>query len=151
MDDKCLVERLLREGIFVSTGDIIIFAGSSDYFGAYAQWNFGTYDIYVVLDLINYFGLGNGLDNNCTTELDNNGNDLVVPDALNCDYIESLAVFEAVASGRTIIEANFTVGQLELEDFYFDIYVDQYPCLCATCPRECVPDCYDDEDYATCY
>ena len=49
MDDKCQVDRLIREGIFLDTGDFLLFAGSSlEYYGE--DWEFASFDHQVLFD-----------------------------------------------------------------------------------------------------
>ena len=52
LDDQCQIDRLLREGIFVHSGDLVIMAGSSNEYGALMDWEYYSSDQNVLLDLI---------------------------------------------------------------------------------------------------
>lgn len=61
MDDKCQVDRLIREGIFLEKGDFLLFAGSSlEYYGE--DWEFYSYDQYTLFDFNYVYIYENGLD-----------------------------------------------------------------------------------------
>ena len=138
MDDKCQVKRLLREGIFINTGDYILFAGSSySVFGE--DWEYGSFDSSIVFDFNAYYLEPYSMDR-----------DFDIPSFYNHLLVEDIDLFEGVSSGSTVIEANLTFNNFTVKDYYFDVYVDQQPCLCAVCPRECISDCYDDEAYQFC-
>ena len=144
MDDKCQVDRLIREGIFLDTGDFLLIAGSSlDYLGE--DWEFGSFDHNVLFDFSYQYLHNYDPDYNpITTDFD-------LPSFFNEYLYENLNLFEAVSSGSTIVQADLIFNYYVVKEFYFDVYVDQEPCLCATCPRSCISDCYDDEDYQECY
>ena len=150
MDDKCQVERLLREGIFVNSGDLIFFAGSSDEIGALMDWEFYSSDCTILVDVVRTLGCDADDDIRFPTGGLVDGNDFDIPDQINDEYVLNINAFEPVASGSALIEAVFFIGNLTVYDYFFDVYVDQQPCLCAVCPRECISDCYDDEAYQFC-
>jgi hypothetical protein len=56
-------------------------------------------------------------------------------------------MFEGINSGRTVLEALYTFADDEfiVQDIFFDVYVNEHPCLCSTCPRVCA--ITDDEEY----
>jgi hypothetical protein len=124
------MERVEREGVFVETGDLIVVVGSA-ILGSGQIWSEPEYsplntDIVWLLD---YYAI--------------------------IDYIDdSIAEFtftlEAIRSGETTFAVNLYWACELIRAVKFEIYVNQHPCLCAVCPRECIDCCYDDEDYDLC-
>ena len=52
MDDQCSIKRYLREGIFISSGDLIIFGGTSlEGETFYNDWEYFSYEYGVVAPL----------------------------------------------------------------------------------------------------
>jgi len=103
-------------------------------FDCLTTWVFETLDCGIIYDLTY------DLEAECDP-------DLQIEDYF-CPYFEDVGIFEGITSGRTVVAAAFLLdGELPVEEYFFDIYVDQHPCLCASCPRSCVSCCYDDEEY----
>ena len=130
LDNNCLISRLEREGIFLETGDLIIVVGSA-LAGSGQEWRIPDNsllnpDIVVIID------------------------DYEIVDYIDCDVSEFTYTLEAIRSGKTRFDVNLYWNCELLNAVSIDIYVNQQPCLCSTCPRACIDDCYSDETYDHC-
>ena len=120
LDDKCQVDQLIREGIFLELGDVVIFAGRGNKL-ADQYWDicecsyefFPDEDILYEVDCPNSFCLNTD------------------PDLEVWYYI-----YEGVGIGQTRIDFCFNFGGLEVIENSFDVYVGVRPTLMAvTSPR----------------
>lgn len=131
LDDHCFIQRIEREGIFVQTGDIVTVWGSalSGSGQFWAEPNNTCLDTDILYRLDAY----------------------EIIDYIDPTVSEFTFTFEAIRSGRTKVKVWLYWMNELIRTVEFDVYVNQHPCLCAVCPRDCIDDCYDDEDYDFCH
>lgn len=130
LDDHCLTSRIEREGVFLQTGDLLVIFGSalSEAGQVWAEPNNTCLDTDILWPLDAY----------------------EIIDYIDDSVSEFTFVFEAIRSGHSRVELNLYWNDELIRSVSFDVYVNQHPCLCAVCPRDCIDDCYDDEDFDYC-
>eukprot|EP00347_Sterkiella_histriomuscorum_P016666 403352322 len=117
LDNRCQIDKLEHEGIFLQTGDLLFVTGRENTC-AWQNWE-------------EPYGYGNPLDYDVLfPRLDYD-----MPLITEPKQRQEIVVLEAVGSGQTTYEIQLSWGKEVIRDVSLDVYVDQQPGLTVATPR----------------